>query len=155
MSRESNTKIEVPPSSAELQDPLPESNWFWRRWFVFTVTIFFSYLLWDYGDRISAVAMLQPAIGVPALARLMVWYVITIQIMALFYLVAPSAEQVIKMVQTARSLRQGVVFSSSAKVESPRGSASSSSTAGQGMPAADPDPAAAPAAKPKPTETLE
>lgn len=57
--------------------------------------------------------------------------------MFILYLVAPSAEQAIKMLATVSALRAGVAFTSTADVDQKAGTASSTSTA---SPAAAPPP---------------
>lgn len=94
--------------AVDLQDPLPESNWLWRRVFVFVVTTVVLWMVWGAITRLGASAMLQPALGVPALLTLCKWLLSMVAIMATYYMIAPSAEQVIKMMKTATLLRSGV-----------------------------------------------
>lgn len=160
MSEDTQGKVKIvePSAQADWQDPLPESKWLWRRIFFFSLTTFFCYLLWDWGDRIQAVAVLYPESGIPAMGRLMMGYIITINVMAMFYTVAPSAEQITKMIQTARALREGVVFQSAARVQSDTASAETTTTAGQPTAGAAPpelEPQPQPAKKPAGTEILE
>lgn len=92
----------------DLQDPLPESSWFWRRVFVYTVTAAILWMLWGAIERLSAVAMVKPEQGVPALLTLCQWLLAQTILMATYYMVAPSAEQVVKMFKVATLLRGGV-----------------------------------------------
>lgn len=92
----------------DLQDPLPESNWFWRRVFVFVVTAAVLWMVWGAIDRLGTVAALRPEIGVKALLSLCKWLLAMVALMATYYMIAPSAEQVVKMMKTATLLRSGV-----------------------------------------------
>lgn len=92
----------------DLQDPLPESNWFWRRVFVFAATAAVMWMVWGAITRLGASAMLRPELGVPALLTLCKWLLGMIALMATYYMVAPSAEQIVKMLKTAALLRSGV-----------------------------------------------
>lgn len=96
------------PAVADVQDPLPESSWLWRRVFTFVVTGVILYFLWCAMDRLSRVAMIAPAEGVPALLALCKWIISLTILMTTYYLIAPSAEQIVKVVQVAGMLRSGV-----------------------------------------------
>ena len=103
MSDETTTRILADP-----QDPLPEANWLWRRVFIFLVTTVVLFLVYGAVDRLGAVAVVRPEIGIPAFVSIVKLLVFTVNIMALFYMVAPSAEQITKLVKTAGLLRAGV-----------------------------------------------
>jgi hypothetical protein len=96
------------PVITDLQDPLPESNWFWRRVFTFAVTAAVLWMLWGAIDRLGAVAMVRPENGVPALLKLCKALITFSMMMITYYMVAPSAEQIIKMMKTATLLKSGV-----------------------------------------------
>ncbi len=102
-----------PTPQIDLQDPLPESNWFWRRVFVFvSITILFagvSYILWQIADIGHSKA---PRAAIDALLELGLRILWLSFIYVMFYLIAPSAEQVVKMIQTAALLRSNVQFAS-------------------------------------------
>lgn len=135
-----------PPATVDVQDPLPEIDWFWRRIYTYVVSIvlilLIAYVL--YGLR-----GVQDADGLLEIGLRLCWLlgaVIT------FYLVAPSAEQIVHLVQAARTLRAGVPMSRVARVESPDGTMTeASSTAGK--PGRSPPPVPSPAA-PAPTSTV-
>lgn len=116
MTKGNKVADETTPST-DLQDPLPESSWFWRRVFTFCVTAAILWMLWGGIDRLGAAAMLVPHIGVAALLTLCKWIIVFNGVMATYYMVAPSAEQIIKMVKTAGLLRSGVQLTGSQKVE--------------------------------------
>lgn len=129
MPSESETQASTPPGSAALatpagsaavdaQDPLPESNWIPRRWFSFLG--FWSVLLMEvYALRLGAPSGVQIAL------------VILAALIAVLYLVAPSAEQFGRIVQHASALRSGVVFKSTSSADVSAGTVSTEQTAGK------------------------
>lgn len=109
----------TPDPKVDLQDPLPESSWFWRRVFVYVVTAAVLWMLWGAIERLSAVAMISPEKGVPALLTLCKWLLVQTILMATYYMVAPSAEQIIKMLKTAALLHGGVQIAGKQRVVTP------------------------------------
>lgn len=102
--------------TADPQDPLPESNWVPRRWYVFPLTGALLLLIY--------VAIKQ---GAPASVTISL--VAAVVIVAMFYLLAPSGEQIAKMAASVAAMRAGVSFRSSSSVDTESGTASSSSSA--------------------------
>ncbi len=94
--------------SFDPQDPLPESNWLWRRVFVFVVTGAILWMLWGAINRLGASALVNPTRGVDALMTLCKWLIGFDAMIATYYMVAPSAEQITKAIQIAKSWRHGV-----------------------------------------------
>lgn len=134
-----------PTPQVDLQDPLPESSWVWRRAFVFATTAAVLFMLWGAIDRLAAVALSAPQLGVPALLSLCKWIIGFSGMMATYYMVAPSAEQITKMVKTAALLRGGVQVAGRQRVGAD-GSTETAKTVGR--PPAPPVPATeAPAAE--------
>lgn len=127
------------PKLPDVQDPLPESGWFWRRLYVFAVTAAILWMVWGAIDRLGASAMLQPAKGVPALLSLCKSLLFLVLAMATYYLVAPSAEQITKMVKTASLLKNGVQFAARSSSEDESGSKAEAATT-VGLPPAPPIP---------------
>lgn len=123
-----------PPPVADIQDPLPESAWLWRRIFVFAVTAWILLLIGLQLDRLGDIAIVSPAEGIKAFIIIIRWLLFIVILMVTYYLVAPSAEQITKMIQTARALKEGVVFSGAAKVVKGDSSAETSATAGKPAP---------------------
>lgn len=123
------------------QDPLPEANWLWRRVFIFAVTSATLFFVYGSVDRLGAVAVVKPEIGIPAFVSIVKLLVVTINIMALFYMVAPSAEQITKMIKTASLLKSGVQIASRARLDTAE--RSEETTATVGVPPAPPVPAEA------------
>jgi hypothetical protein len=131
-----------PPPMVDVQDPLPESTWLWRRVFVFVVTGFVCWQVHRAVDRLADIAITNPQLGVPAFVDLLHWLLALVILMVTYYLVAPSAEQITRMIQVARALRAGVNFTSSAKATAPSGTAESTAVAGRAPPpAAEKEPA--------------
>lgn len=149
--------IPLPNTTPDAQDPLPESNWLWRRVFVFLVTAAILVMIWRWGDRLSdiaAVAVMKnqdPQVviyAIKTMATLMGRLLAMIGLMILFYLLAPSAEQLTKLMQTAKSLREGVRFTKAASTNA-QGDAAAYSTAGKPP---EPEPVAPIPVSPTPTE---
>lgn len=99
-------------NDTDIQDPLPEANWLWRRIFIFGVTTAVIYLVYLSVDRLGTVAVVRPDIGIAAFVSIVKLLVITIDVLVTYYMVAPSAEQITKMMQTAGLLKSGVQIAS-------------------------------------------
>lgn len=112
------------------QDPLPEANWLWRRVFIFGVTTATLYLVYGAVDRLGTIAVIRPEIGIAAFVSIVKLLVFTVNIMAMFYIVAPSAEQITKMVKTASLLKSGVQLFSQASVRTPQRSEDTKASVG-------------------------
>lgn len=125
------------PVESALQDPLPESNWLWRRIFSFAVTVCCLLMLWRGLERMAAVAVLDPERGIPALSDFSFWLLCVLSLVVTYYMVAPSAEQITKMAKTATLLRSGVQIAARA-IQREDGSAEQAKTVG--LPPAPPTP---------------
>lgn len=119
----------------DAQDPLPESNWTWRRTVTIAVLAASFAILAGCGfslfkvingiiDKLDAMSPdVVGAITIRALStveqmfRLMFWILL---VTITYYMVAPSAEQVVKMMQTAGMLKAGVQIASRT-IETPVG----------------------------------
>lgn len=117
------TETPTPPPAVDIQDPLPEANWLWRRVFTFVViglaftvaiglAIALNRIVGNVVGRIDTMDAINVAqITVVAIKtilqmfQMMFWTVIVV---VLFYMIAPSAEQITKMIQTAGLLKHGV-----------------------------------------------
>ncbi len=113
----------TPRPITDIQDPLPESNWTWRRIVTILVLAASFAVLAGCGfalfkivngivgkiDSMSAAAVAQITIAalatVEQMFRLMFW---TMIVALTYYMIAPSAEQITKMLQTAGLLKAGV-----------------------------------------------
>ncbi len=133
-----------PPPAADPQDPLPESNWTWRRILVLAGevarTAALAYILWVLAEAALSGSVIAIKF-LHELARLILLYGL---IDRLLYLVAPSFEQIIRAGQLVAAVKAGLSFRSVAKAEGPAGSAVSDLTAGPAAPAVPATPAAAP-----------
>lgn len=127
----------APSIPTDLQDPLPESSWFWRRVFVYAVTIAVLWMLWGAITQLGNVALVEPKLGVPALLTLCKWIIGFTGMMVTYYMIAPSAEQLTKMVKTVSLLKAGVQVSGR-RVEGADGSSEEAKTIG--LPPAPPIP---------------
>lgn len=86
-------------SAHDLQDPLPESSFFYRRVFSYLTCIALTALLAFIIYRMDDPTSLR---DVALYLCVLLFFTIT------YYMVAPSGEQVVKMVQTAKMLISGV-----------------------------------------------
>jgi hypothetical protein len=109
------TEAATQPVKATSVDPLAHSNWKGRRAYAYAVT---AVLL-----AIMAYAVYYEKTGT---LDVLAWLLST---MFVLWMVAPSAEQAVKMLATAAALRSGVAFSASAEVDEKQGTASSQSSA--------------------------
>lgn len=139
-----------PNLPTDLQDPLPESSWFWRRVFVFSVTAAVLWMLWGAITQLANVALVEPRLGVPALLSLCKWIIAFTGMMVTYYMVAPSAEQLTKMVKTASLLKSGVQVAGY-RAETPEGHVEEARTVG--VPPAPPIPGAGEAIRASDEET--
>ena len=154
-----------PPPTADPQDPLPESNWTWRRYFVFGLAVLavgalavILFMLYGLGtETLDVIARLSGARDVRALdqslevigaiieglVRLGVHLSGIIFALLIAYLIAPSAEQATKMIATVWAWKGGVSTSSVSRSYAPDGSkAEASARAGPASSAPAPEPAA-------------
>lgn len=114
-----------PPATVDSQDPLPESQWFWRRVFVFVVTavqLAGVSVLIDLIAGSGSANQTDAYVEITRYVLLLTWFVYT------YYLVAPSAEHVTRMWQTANVLRSGVGISSRKSATGADGSTASAQT---------------------------
>lgn len=115
---ETGNTAQVDPATAvrvDVQDPLPETSWLWRRIYVFTFSMI-SVAFIMYG--LQSLYQMQDIESVYRITR----YMIAIHAMLiLFYMVAPSAEQIVKLIQASRIIQSGVPMSRSAVAETPEG----------------------------------
>lgn len=114
---------DLTPPVADIQDPLPEANWLWRRVFTFAAVAIILGILIGLAiatnrivgnvvgriDSMSAVAVAEIAkqalVVILRMFTLMFW---ALMVTITYYMVAPSAEQIVKMLQTAGLLKAGV-----------------------------------------------
>lgn len=135
-----SAKTEGDPATVQLdvQDPLPETNWFWRRVYTFALSLISVSFIW-YG--LEALWGLHDAENIYRVTR----YMIGVHVMLItYYMVAPSAEQIIKIIQSARIIRSGIPITRSATTQSPGRRTEVKTTAGAPDSPETPQPAPAP-----------
>lgn len=135
----SDTKANAgPPPSVDIQDPLPEGTFLWRRVFSYGVSAALLALIALVVWRMESASELKQ---VALYLCLLLFMVVT------YYMIAPSAEQVIKMIQTAKMLIHGVTVHNKASAsDDPDGhrQAETSTTVGRPAPAPEIEEDAAP-----------
>ena len=111
-----NNSANADPQRVDVQDPLPEINWFWRRTYTFILSLVSLAFIW-----FGAESMFQ--LNEPAKLFQITRYMIGILFfLILCYMVAPSAEQIVKLVQAAKILQSGIPITRQASSQSPDGS---------------------------------
>ncbi|MFL6864103.1 MAG: hypothetical protein ACJ8DZ_14000 [Allosphingosinicella sp.] len=160
----------TPPPTVDPQDPIPDPSWFWRRVFVFVATgallLGVGYVLHmlfvlgtatlDLVGRLTAardVRSLDQALDtvnavISAQHDLGRGLINTILLVMICYLIAPSAEQLAKILGTVWAWRGGVSTSSVSRATAPDGSLAEAGTAA-GIPTA-PAPTLTPLSPPPP-----
>lgn len=89
------------------QDPLPEGHWLWRRAFIWLLTMACCWAIWTIIPRIHDQA---------ALVEVTKWLIGLIALVVTYYLIAPSAEHIVRLVQGARVKRAAAVERAAALV---------------------------------------
>jgi hypothetical protein len=140
----------APPPTADAQDPLPESNWFWRRIFVGVICGAILFMVWWYADDIGEVALKNSGASeaaVNGLVDLLKLELYLLGLVIMLYLIAPSAEQAGKWLATISAWKGGVSTASTSRAIGSDGSVAESTTSAG--PAAE-----APKTPPKPEVDL-
>lgn len=117
-----------PPAVVDPQDPLPESNWFWRRIFIFVLTGILLFGVWWYVDTLAAAALLLNETAIKGLITLLKMSLYLAGLLVVLYLIAPSAEQAGKWLATLSAWRSGVSTTSTATATSPTGASVTATT---------------------------
>lgn len=135
-----------PPVTVDPQDPLPESNWLWRRFFIFGLTAIILVGVYIYADSLAKAALALNETAIKGLITLLKLCLYLIGLLVLLYLIAPSAEQAGKWLASISAWKAGVSTSSTSTATAPSG-ASATATVAAGQSASPlPAPPAAPAA---------
>jgi hypothetical protein len=121
-----------PPPTVDSQDPLPESNWFWRRVFTFAIITIIVIGEWIMVQTMVNLASNQPALIVAAFVKIIGWNSLISWFAMTYYIIAPSGEQVVKMANLASMLKGGVSWASTSTAQAPDGSAAVTQTKAQG-----------------------
>jgi hypothetical protein len=120
---QSNSASASPPDvSVDVQDPLPESNWFYRRVYIYILTLIAIWFVWFAFDSLWQMRHADH------LHDLGWWMVILLLTFATYYMVAPSAEQIVRIVQAARILKLGGTTTKESSAETAQGRATTRTT---------------------------
>lgn len=120
--------VETPPPSIDVQDPLPESNWLYRRVFIFVLCTVIALAIWREIQTMIDLAKDHPDLIVGAFLKIIKWEIIVGWCAMTYYLIAPSAEQVGKWLATVSAWRAGVVTTQTQTATGPDGSRASATT---------------------------
>jgi hypothetical protein len=112
----SSASADPPVATADVQDPLPEATWGWRRAFVFAMVTVLCVQLYLLSEKID------DHDDAYWWTLLLLWFVV------LCYLVAPSAEQITRMIQSARIIRSGGTIEKEVSSQTAQGSATARSS---------------------------
>lgn len=134
----------APPPTADSQDPLPESDWTWRRGLTVAVVVAVlamsgvsKWMIFHLGNEtlglVGRIANARDAkaldgalstveISMGSLLKLGMADSFMLGLILILYLVAPSAEQVVKMLATVSAWKGGISTASFARSRSPDGS---------------------------------
>ncbi len=130
------TDTPTPPALIDAQDPLPESNWLWRRVLTFLAIIVIFALMTGLGyavhrivggvidriDTMSAPAVAEITIrALGVIERMFGWMYWSLLVVVTYYMVAPSAEQIAKMISAVSLLKGGVKTASRTLIDADRG----------------------------------
>lgn len=116
-----------PAMVADPQDPLPESNWLWRRMLSFGIVIFIAVELHLAGNRIARVGGEHSADALLALSK---WLIAAWLITVLLYMIAPSAEQVVKMLAMLSAWKNNIATSVTSRIATREGTAETKTVTG-------------------------
>lgn len=120
------TKVSVDP-----QNPLPESNWKYRRLMVFFGLALFSGAIGVIIWRVSVLGAENPLSAINSLTYIAYCMVGLLALDRALYLVAPSAEQFANWMQTVAAWKSGVSFQSKSTAETAQGKVTSEQASGR------------------------
>lgn len=104
----------------DAQDPLPESGFLYRRITVWVVCITILALLWF---NVHALRQLQHGDGLVEISK---WLIVLIGLILTYYLIAPSAEHIVRIFQTVSAWKAGIATSVTTATKSVAGATTSS-----------------------------
>lgn len=99
-------------SDLDAQDPLPESGFLYRRVTVWVVSITILALLWF---NVHALRALEHGDGLVEISK---WLIVLLALILTYYLIAPSAEHIVRMVQTVGAWKSGIATSAATAAKS-------------------------------------
>lgn len=120
--------VSGPPATVDPQDPIPDPNWLYRRLFVFVTTLILLAVFYIKLDIVGDVARGGSETAIKGLVQLLRICLLLIGALILFYMVAPSAEQITKMIATASAWKKGVSTSSTSRATAADGSQAEATT---------------------------
>ena len=106
----------------DAQDPLPESGFLYRRITVWVVCIAILGLLWF---NVHALRALEHGDGLVEISK---WLIVLIGLILTYYLIAPSAEHIVRMVQTVGAWKSGIATSVTTATKSVTGATTATKT---------------------------
>lgn len=98
----------APPPTVQTHDPIPESNWLWRRVFVFLLCSMVCIGIWVMTITMVNLSGNNPDLIVGAFVKIIGWLLLLVWFAMTYYIVGTSGEQVVKIVQTAGLFKQGL-----------------------------------------------
>jgi hypothetical protein len=146
-----------PPSvTLDAQDPLPESNWFFRRWFVFVCTAaqgiavaVILTMLYQIGQMAFDAKGMNELLAIAGMLHNLALWIISLTIIdRILYMIAPSAEQAALIIQTVKGALGGVSFRKTQTATSTPGGTTGTTTATIEAPNVQPSSDSTPAASP-------
>lgn len=147
------------PAIVDIQDPLPENNWLWRRLFAWLFCIGSLALIFFIVDSLKIAALMQPLAAVQVYGTMFKWAIGMHALGMTLYMVAPSAEHIVRVFQSASIWKKGIAVNQ-VVTETPSGATKVETTTGPPVQTPPAEPAAPtkpqpPATGPQPTEILE
>lgn len=132
MADSSSAAAASPPPTVDPQDPLPDPSWTYRRWFVFALGLALVIFAFVSIILLGNAASEGSREAVDGVVKIALRDQLLIAGLMLLYLVAPSAEQITKMLATASAWKKGVSTASFSRAVAPDGSsAEASNSAGR------------------------
>jgi len=98
----------APAPPGETHDPIPESNWFWRRVFVFAACTMVCIGVWGMVITMVHLAGDHAELIVGAFVRIIGWLLLFAWFAMTYYIVGTNGEQVVRIVQTASMFKSGL-----------------------------------------------
>lgn len=120
----SAVESKAPPLTADPQDPLPESGFFYRRITTWVVGITVLALLWFI---VVALRALEQGDGLVTVAK---WLIGLLALVLTYYLIAPSAEHIVRLGQTVGAWKAGITTSVTSRIDAKKGVAETKTAAG-------------------------
>lgn len=111
-----------PPPSVDIQDPLPEASWIWRRLLTWAVLLLCSVALWQI---LEALHDLKSTQGLIEIAK---WLIVTLNLTLFYYMAGANAAELVRLVQSVKLFGSGARMEQHAFAEDDRGNRAGSTT---------------------------